>query len=89
MENLKLATFRSQLIQIITNNELSLGTTYYILKDVVSQIEELYQETLQKEYQDYIKKQNQKQKKEEIKPEDIANAAKGALVDWKEQDNQG
>lgn len=67
MENLKLAAFRSQLTDIITNSELSLGITYFILKDVVSQIEKLYQDTLNKEYQTYIEEQSAKQKEKQDK----------------------
>ena len=75
MENLKLAGFRDQILQIISNSGLSVGTSLYVLKDITTEIEKLYQETVEKEYKEYLAEQ---QKKAEEKEEQESK-----------QDNQG
>jgi hypothetical protein len=64
METLKVAGFRAQMKDVIANNELNIGTTLFILKDIVSEIEALYEETLQKEYQEFQEKMKQEKENE-------------------------
>lgn len=77
MENLKLAGFRDQIFQIVSNNGLPVGVSLYVLKDIVTEIEKLYQETTEKEYREYLAEQQRKAKEEEEKEEQES-----------EQDNQ-
>lgn len=73
METLKVAGFRAQMKDIIANNELNIGTTLFVLKDIVSEIETLYEETLQKEYQEFQEKMKQEKENEQIEPKVIVD----------------
>lgn len=49
--DLGINVFKDNLINLIGNSQLPIGVTYYILKDVFNEIQNLYNETLTKEQQ--------------------------------------
>ena len=59
--------FKKSIINIINKNEqkLSAGCIYYILKDILFQMETEYKRIAEKEYEDFLNQQQQKQ--EEVK----------------------
>ena len=58
--------FKQNIINIINTNQqnLSMGCIYYILKDILNQVEIEYKTLAEQEYQNYLK-QKQKEKEEE------------------------
>lgn len=71
--NTNINIFKENLVNLIGNSQLPIGTTYYVLKDVFSSIESLYNQTLEKEKQELLKslsKENEKDSKEEIEIEE-------------------
>lgn len=68
MDNLKIESFKTQLNELISNSNLSVGTLYLILTLVQNEIGNLYNAQIQKEYAEYQKAQEadkaQEKKKE-------------------------
>lgn len=68
MDNLKIESFKTQLNELISNSNLSVGTLYLILTLVQNEIGNLYNTQIQKEYAEYQKAQEadkaQEKKKE-------------------------
>lgn len=69
MDNLKIESFKTQLNELISNSNLSVGTLYLILTLVQNEIGNLYNTQIQKEYAEYQKAQeaDKTQEKEEEK----------------------
>lgn len=66
--NLKMKILEKQLVDILSNSGLPIGTIYYMLKNLLFQIENLYNAQIEKEeMQQYNKqKQNNENVKEQI-----------------------
>lgn len=47
--NVKYEEFRTQLLDVIQNSKLDVGSVYYIFKDVFTEIDILYRQQLRKE----------------------------------------
>jgi len=62
--------FKQSIINMINQNEqqLSSGCIYYILKDVLNQVEKEYKIIAEKEFQEY---QKQQQEQNEVKEEEV------------------
>lgn len=65
-KNLKARSFETQLLNLINSSELDCATGYYILRDVVRQIEVIYNESADKEYAQFCE-DNTKDKENETK----------------------
>ena len=65
MTNLSINTsiniFKNNMATVIHNSQLPVGILYYVLKDIVNDIQDIYKETLQKEMQEM------QQEKEDVK----------------------
>lgn len=64
MDNLKIESFKTQLNELISNSNLSVGTLYLILTLVQNEIGNLYNTQIQKEYAEYQKAQKEEKEKE-------------------------
>ena len=62
MNNFLLEKFRQDIIEVLNNSNLLLGSAYYILKDILKELEEEYYKVIQKQKDFGIKN-----KTEEIK----------------------
>lgn len=67
MDNLKIESFKTQLNELISNSNLSVGTLYLILTLVQNEIGNLYNTQIQKEYAEYQKAQEADKAQEEEK----------------------
>ena len=63
--------FKNNIAQVISTSQLPVSVLYYVLKDVVSEIGEVYQQTLLKESEE-IKKQLE-ENKEDVQEEHQEN----------------
>ena len=52
-ENLRIDNLKSMIVRDINNSNLTIGTIYYILKDIVNEIEKLYTKQAEQEYQEF------------------------------------
>lgn len=52
--NTEMNIFKENLINLIGNSQLPVGIIYYIIKDVFLNIENLYNQTLEKENQEIV-----------------------------------
>ena len=68
--NMNINIFKDNLANLIGNSQLPIGVTYYVLKDVFNEIQNLYNETLAKEQQELLKTLK---KEEENNQEELAN----------------
>lgn len=60
--------FKDNLTQVINNSQLPIGIVYYVLKDVLSDIQNLYNETLNREKEEILntlKKENKESENKE------------------------
>lgn len=57
MENLKIESCISQLKTIINDSGLSIGVVYLIFSNLLKEIEKLYMQQIDKEYNNYQKEQ--------------------------------
>ena len=64
--NTQINFFKKNIANVIGNSQLPVGVLYYILKDVMRDIENLYEDALQKEAEE-ICKEAEKAKAEDIK----------------------
>ena len=64
--NTSINLFRNNIAEAIRLSQLPVGVVYYILKDVLNDVGEVYDKTLQKESED-IHKQIEEQEKEDVK----------------------
>ena len=64
--NTSMNLFRNNIAEAIRLSQLPVGAVYYILKDVLKDVSEVYDKTLQKESED-IHKQLEEQEKEDVK----------------------
>ena len=64
--NTSMNLFRNNIAEAIRLSQLPVGVVYYILKDVLNDVSEVYDKTLQKESDD-IQKQLEEQEKEDVK----------------------
>ena len=64
MDNLKIESFKTQLNELISNSNLSVGTLYLILTLVQNEIGDLYNTQIKKEYAEYQKAQEEEKEKE-------------------------
>lgn len=64
--NTKLNTFKSDLINMINNSDFPIGVSYYIVKDLLVDIEKTYKEALIQEQQSslLLNELNKEQKEE-------------------------
>lgn len=62
MENLKIESCISQLKTIINDSGLSIGVVYLIFSNLLREIEKLYMQQINKEYNNYQKEQQDCQK---------------------------
>ena len=46
MNNASLEIFRQQLVELLNNSQLPVGVAYYIMKDVLIEVEKLYQQAI-------------------------------------------
>lgn len=67
MDNLKIESFKTQLNELISNSNLSVGTLYLILTLAQNEIGNLYNTQIQKEYAEYQKTQEVDKAQEEEK----------------------
>ena len=68
--NTGMNVFKENLVNLIGNSQLPIGVTYYILKDVFTNIETLYNDVLEKEKQELVtalEKEKEEAEKEDIK----------------------
>ena len=63
--NMGINTFKDNLINLVSNSQLPVGVIYYILKDVVAEIEKIYNESLAKEQQELLNKMKKEQEQKE------------------------
>lgn len=64
--NTNINLFRKNIAEAINISQLPVGVLYYLLKDILSDVENIYEETLKKESEE-IQKQLEKEEKEDIK----------------------
>lgn len=55
--NTKINVFRQNIADVISSSQLPVGVLYYVFKDVINEIEVLYDDILKKEIQDIQKEQ--------------------------------
>lgn len=55
--NTKINVFRQNIADVISSSQLPVGVLYYVFKDVINEIEVLYDNILKKEIQDIQKGQ--------------------------------
>lgn len=55
--NTKINVFRQNIADVISSSQLPVGVLYYVFKDVINEIEVLYDNILKKEIQDIQKEQ--------------------------------
>lgn len=67
--NTNINIFKDNLVNLIGNSNLPIGVTYYILKDIFLEIQNIYNETLNKEQQEILKSISE----EENKPDETDN----------------
>lgn len=63
--NMNINIFKDNLVNLIGSSQLPIGITYYVLKDIFSNIETLYNQTLEKENQELLKSIEEEEKKKE------------------------
>lgn len=56
--------FKNNITEVIGRSQLPVGVLYYTLKDILSEIENIYQGVLQKESEDLAKQLDDNDKKE-------------------------
>ena len=56
--------FKNNIAEVIGRSQLPVGVLYYTLKDILSEIENIYQGVLQKESEDLAKQLDDNDKKE-------------------------
>lgn len=66
-ENLRIETFRNNLLELINNSQLSLGTIYYILKDIYDEVEKLYYMDVNNQF---LQEQAKEEEKENVTEDD-------------------
>lgn len=74
-ENLKIEFFKNGVQDLITNLDIPVGACFLAMKDLTLQLESLYQQQVQKEYEEYRKEQQKKAeeaKENEEKPEVVS-----------------
>lgn len=64
--NTNINLFRKNIAEAINVSQLPVGVLYYLLKDILSEVGNIYEETLKKESEE-IQKQLEKEEKEDIK----------------------
>ena len=64
--NTSINLFRNNIAQAINVSQLPVGVLYFTLKDVVNDVEKVYEKTLQKESEE-LKGQIEKEEKEDVK----------------------
>lgn len=69
--NTSINMFKNNIMQVISASQLPVSVLYYVLKDVVSEIGNVYQETLLKESQEI--KEQLEENKEDVKEEHQEN----------------
>ena len=63
--------FKNNIAEVIGKSQLPVGVLYYTLKDILSEIENIYQGVLQKESEDLAKQlEEENNKKEDNKKEE-------------------
>ena len=64
--NTSINLFRKNVAEAINISQLPVGVLYYLLKDIVSEVEKIYDETLQKE-SEALAKQIEEKEKEDVR----------------------
>jgi hypothetical protein len=64
-ENLKINNLSNELIRDINKSNLSIGSIYFILKDIYKDIEKLYIETANSEYDEFCEEVQKKREEQE------------------------
>ena len=83
--NIQTKHFQQNLVQTIQSSQLPIGVVYYILKNQLHEIENLYNTTVDKIQEQYYEKQKQEQQKQkEQKKEDFIQEKQ----EEKEEQNQ-
>lgn len=71
--NTNINIFKENLVNLIGNSNLPIGVTYYILKDIFSEIQDIYNITLEKEKQEMLNSISEEEKKESDEIENEEN----------------
>lgn len=71
--NTNINIFKENLVNLIGNSNLPIGVTYYILKDIFSEIQDIYNITLEKENQEMLNSISEEEKKESDEIENEEN----------------
>ena len=71
--NTNINIFKENLVNLIGNSNLPIGITYYILKDIFSEIQDIYNITLEKEKQEMLNSISEEEKKESDEIENEEN----------------
>lgn len=67
--NLQIDNFKTEMVNFINESNLPIAVVYYVLKDVLLEVERVYNQAASAEYQDFceqaIKEKQEKNKSEE------------------------
>lgn len=64
-DNLKIELFKTQLNDVISNSNLSVGIVYLVLKDILNELSILYNQQVNQEYQEYQQSLEKNKEKED------------------------
>ena len=85
-ENLRIDNLKSMIVRDINNSNLTIGTIYYILKDVVNEIEKLYTKQAEQEYQEFCDLTNSAAAASQAESDEIkAEESDAAAIEKKEE----
>lgn len=63
--DLQVDMYKNNLVNLINNSNLPLSITYFLLKDILVEVENLYTQNVQKQYQEYLQSLKDSHKEEE------------------------
>ena len=59
---------KENMTNVINNSQVPIGVVYYVLKDLLSEVEDVYSKTLKKESQETLERlEKEEQEKEDVK----------------------
>ena len=66
--NTLINVLKENLTNVINNSQVPIGAVYYVLKDLLSEVEDVYDKTLKKESQETLERLEREEKeKEDVK----------------------
>ena len=65
--------FKANIANVISTSQLPVGIIYYVFKDILTEIKDLYNETVQQETQELQKQIEQENKEEDVEEEHQEN----------------